>query len=533
MTSVLVIEDQEAVRGVIVESIRDLVEEMRIVEVASLTEARAIFAGKAWDAVISDNSLGDGEGLDFIEEIKAGGNQAPVVLVSGFLSPSRIRRAEELGIRHIFSKPFKPQELREAVRGLLAGDRPERAACREISGDDAGASGDKHLHAERKLLPGLFDMDRNQSLMFRIVNDLAVQREVSDVCNEALVIAMDIVRADRGFLCLFNRAKNQLVRSAHRCAHGKTQLEHAPLASPLKETPFSPLLLQDTESLQSAENNPDAYVCWPDVTADNFFAVPIRLQGKAMGVLCLMNRPPDGEGLNESERHLLGMLIRQLDTLLDNRAVHAALADSAAETLIALVHSLEARDRYTKDHSERVGKLAAMFAEGLGLPSDEVTRIQQGGRLHDIGKAGIPDAILLKPGRYTDKEFAMMKAHPGIGDAIVRHLDTLTYERLMIRHHHERMDGRGYPDRLKGEQIPFAARIVCVADSIDAMTTHRVYRMAQPMSFCVEQLKANSGTQFDSDVVEVALHVIEQGYVTTQAVARDVEHGDMPLSVAA
>ena len=104
-----------------------------------------------------------------------------------------------------------------------------------------------------------------------------------------------------------------------------------------------------------------------------------------------------------------------------------------------------------------------------------------------------------------------------MNDEILKNLDGLVRERQIVRHHHERWDGHGYPDKLKGEEIPLISRIVCVADAIDAMTTHRVYRMAQPLSFCLEQLRCSSGTQFDSTVVEVAIAAIEEGLIGTQA----------------
>ncbi|MDQ6971703.1 MAG: HD-GYP domain-containing protein, partial [Mariprofundaceae bacterium] len=364
------------------------------------------------------------------------------------------------------------------------------------------------------------------------INELPRHREVAHICDDSLRIALDITRADRGFVCLFDRRAQRLVMVAHHCTDEKTELRSAPSSSALDDTPFPPVLLWNKESVESSPLEGRACACWPQVQADNFIAVPMRLQETPMGVLCMMNRHAEDE-INAADRHLLGMLVRQLDTLLDNRAVHAALADSAMETLIAMVHTLEARDRYTKDHSERVGKLGAILAGGMGLSEDDIALVRRGGRLHDIGKSGIPDAVLLKPGRYSEREYAIMKAHPGIGDAILRHMDTLARERQIVRHHHERIDGNGYPDRLCGEEIPLISRIVCAADSIDAMTTHRVYRMAQPMSFCIEQLQRNSGTQFDSDVVEVALDVIDKGYVTTQASQENDESGVMPISAAA
>lgn len=525
---ILIVEDQVAVREVMVESLADIPLPLTISEASSLAEARVLYHARDWDLLVTDYNLGDGRGLDLVEEIRADNPQLPIVLVSGFLSPTRVKRAEELGVACVIAKPFRPNELESAVNVLLensgTGDEPVLTM--------PPLELDSPYRTDRTLLPKLFDMDRNQSLLFRIINELPRHREVANICNDALHIALDISRAEYGFVCLYDRGNRRLVMISHQGNEPKHQMESAPASCAVDDTPFAPLLLWGKEAVESSRSTPSVHLCWPTVRAESFMAVPMRLQETNMGVLCLMDRHADEE-MNAGDRHLLGMLIRQLDTLLDNRAVHAALADSATETLVALVHTLEARDRYTKDHSERVGKLAAMLAHGMGLPEDEVAVIRMGGRLHDIGKSGIPDSVLLKPGRYSEREYAIMKAHPGIGDAILRHMDLLTMERQIVRHHHERIDGNGYPDRLKGNEIPLSARIVCVADSMDAMTTHRVYRMAQQMSFCIEQLQRNSGTQFDADVVEVALNIIADGYVTTQAAREDDEHGELPLSVAA
>jgi len=291
----------------------------------------------------------------------------------------------------------------------------------------------------------------------------------------------------------------------------------------LAATPFAPLLNGEEEFINMLSGQVGhGSACWPTVSADDYIAIPIRLQGTPMGVICLMDCQSKGE-LSDQLKHILGLLVMQLDTLLDNCAVHAALDKSMKETLIALVRSLEARDKYTKDHSSRVSKLSVLFAKRLGLDEETITLVRTGGLLHDIGKTGVPDSVLLKPGRFTDREYAIIKTHPAIGDSILRNMDTLVRERQIVRHHHERMDGFGYPDKLKGDQIPLTARIVCVADAIDAMTTHRVYRQARPLSFCVEQLRKNAGTQFDTQVVEVAIAAIEEGLVDTQAIYDDEE----------
>jgi len=528
--NILIVEDQDAVREVITETVRDLDDSMYLGQASSMAEARTLFHAGDWDGIVTDYNLGDGKSLEMIEELRHQGEQLPIIMVSAFLSPGRMQKARSLGVEHILSKPFNPAELQNCLRSALLGETEDKAVPNQeqVMNDERNVD---LLHG--KLLPKLFDMDRNQSLLFRIINDLPKHHDVSSVCGSALGIAMDIIRADRGFVCFFDRGSNRLIRVAHQCNESNDAIDKAPESCSLSYTPFSSLLLWDEEFIEGVTGQVEEhYTCWPDVAADDFIAIPLRLQGVSMGVFCMMGRNAEG-GVPEQDRTLLGMLMQQLDMLLDNRAVHASLAASMKETLVALVRSLEARDRYTKDHSMRVGDMSAHFARILGMDEEHIELIRTGGRLHDIGKCGVPDAVLLKPGRYTEHEFSVMKAHPGIGDAILRHMDPLVRERQMVRHHHERMDGHGYPDRLKGENIPFEARIVCVADAIDAMTTHRVYRMAKPLSFCTDQLKRSSGTQFDTRIVEVALDAIEKGHVKTQARSEGEDQGLMPLSAKA
>ena len=516
MLDILVLEDQPAVREVISEVVQELNVAIHVGEASSLREARHVLAERHWDGLVTDLSLGDGQSLALIEELRQAGNKMPIILVSGFLSPERVRQAARLHVAHVLAKPFDPEVLLDCMRTSLLPDG-------EIEQEVEFKKEERQSH---RLLPEMFEMDRRLGLLYRMFNEIPKRRDVSGICQAALNLAMEMVYAERGFLTLFERKNEMLVVVANQ----NMDDEALDMQCALADTPFYPLIYGDKECIEVLPCGGEAQACWKGIQAEHYVAIPVSLQGIHMGVLCLIDRK-ERIPLKSDERHLLGLLVKKLDTLLDNRAVHAALADSMNQTLIALVRSLEARDRYTKDHSMRVGQLSMLFAEELGLDEETIQVIRTGGCLHDIGKVGVADSVLLKPGRYTEAEFAKMKAHPAIGDSILKNMDNLVRERLMVRHHHERIDGRGYPDGLKGEEIPFEARIVCVADAIDAMTTHRVYRMARPLSFCLEQLRNNSGIQFDAQVVEVAISVIESGQVHTQADASPQGvAGLMPLS---
>jgi putative nucleotidyltransferase with HDIG domain len=181
-------------------------------------------------------------------------------------------------------------------------------------------------------------------------------------------------------------------------------------------------------------------------------------------------------------------------------------------TVRALSEAVDAKDPYTRGHSERVGVYASRIARELGCKHDFLERIYLAGLLHDIGKIGIPDAIIGKPDRLTPEEYAVMKRHPEIGARILEAVDFLSDIVPCVRHHHEWYDGstRGYPDRLTGGEIPFPSRIILVADTVEAMTSDRPYRKALPLERVVEEIQTFRGTQFDPDAADAFIRIAER-----------------------
>lgn len=175
------------------------------------------------------------------------------------------------------------------------------------------------------------------------------------------------------------------------------------------------------------------------------------------------------------------------------------LQRSYEATVRALADAVEARDAYTGKHAERVAAYGMELAKSCGMDGND-EQLEFGFLLHDIGKVAISDAILHKPGRLTSHEKVLMERHPVIGEEIVRRIDFLVGARQVVRSHHERWDGRGYPDGLAGEQIPLGARVFAVADTFDALTTDRPYRAATTFGDAREVIAAGAGTQFDPDV---------------------------------
>jgi len=177
-------------------------------------------------------------------------------------------------------------------------------------------------------------------------------------------------------------------------------------------------------------------------------------------------------------------------------------------TIYALAATVDAKDHYTYGHSKKVSQFSVQIAEAMGYSADAVATIRAAGLLHDIGKIGISDEVLLKPGPLSEEDWKPIHAHPNLGAAILKHVDSLRGCLAAVQHHHERYDGSGYPSGLGGENIPIDARVMAVADTYDAMTSSRPYRL-KPLTSdeALEELKRGSGTQFDPKVVDAFIQI--------------------------
>ena len=181
------------------------------------------------------------------------------------------------------------------------------------------------------------------------------------------------------------------------------------------------------------------------------------------------------------------------------------------ETIIAIAKTVDAKDQRTSQHSLRVSQYSVMIAKELGFSEAECENLRRAALMHDIGKIGIPDAILNKPSRLTDEEYAVMKSHTLRGGEILKGFTLLDHVVEGALYHHERFDGRGYPNGLSGEDIPLYARIIGVADAFDAMTANRVYRKQLDIDYVLNEMRKGRGTQFDPEIADILLRLIDEG----------------------
>lgn len=226
----------------------------------------------------------------------------------------------------------------------------------------------------------------------------------------------------------------------------------------------------------------------------------LRAPDGEIGVLHL-DRGPDAEPFTEADLLLADSLAAAVALGLDRQQLVARHEALFLQTVAALAQAVEMRDAYTGNHTQRVTAYALLLAEEMGLPEGERRRLRVATLLHDIGKIAIDDQILRKPGRLADHEFDTMKTHVVRGTEIIQMIPGLAWALPVVRGHHERWDGRGYPDGLAGEDIPLTARVVAVADAFDAMTSDRPYRAGMPAARAFAELHAGAGTHFDPECV--------------------------------
>jgi HD-GYP domain-containing protein (c-di-GMP phosphodiesterase class II) len=242
------------------------------------------------------------------------------------------------------------------------------------------------------------------------------------------------------------------------------------------------------------------------VPGGRYAVAPFEIDGRAGCLVALV----EAEEFGERELRLLGGVAQQAKLAIANASSYEGLERTFVTTVEALANALEANDEYTSTHARWITDLSLRVGRELGLDEPTLKRLELGALLHDIGKIGIPSDVLSKPGRLTAEERLLVQTHPELGERIIGPIDRLEDVRPIVRHCHERWDGRGYPDGIAGEDIPLESRIIFVCDAYHAMTTDRPYRRALSHKEAVRRLAEGKATQFDPNVVAVALRVLEQ-----------------------
>ncbi|MGC8494819.1 MAG: response regulator [Syntrophobacteraceae bacterium] len=460
-------------------------------------EAMAAIAEEAFDCAFVDVRLPDIDGLQLLTALKDQDHGLPVVMMS-YASMDNTIMAIRKGATDFLGKPFTLKNIALSLERIT---KERKLLDENINLRFEMQARKEHEYVNRKLE----NMVGQQIKLLQISREIDEINSLEDLYPRIVRLATSVESVEKAGFYLVNRDMGSLVCTAGSGwgpeKHGLPHINmHEERLRELFANTTTHILIGPEEIAHFFENAPQTdqdLSCWP-----------MRTRGEPFGLLVVSHtnhlRP-----LPSDEKSLLDFLIKKASLVAGNIALCNFHFKTFHGILRSLVNAFETKGPYTGKHSEKVTHYAVRTAERLGCSSAQIEWIRTAGYLHDIGKTGIPNGILNKPGPLTLEEYEEVKEHPVTGDSMVTDLGLSPEERSIIRHHHERWDGAGYPDRLSGNSIPFLARIVSVADAFDAMTSKRAYRQAKSIEESFTELLKNRGRQFDPDVVDAFIDVVK------------------------
>lgn len=358
---------------------------------------------------------------------------------------------------------------------------------------------EKNYHLEKAI-------DRLK-ILYKISRCLTTVLNPDDVIKMIVEKSVSIMRAKTGSLMLVDKEKGELYikyalgMDPEIIANTRVKVGDSISGWVAKEG--KPIIVKDIENDERFKR-----ISKNHYETKSLISSPVIVKGEVVGVLNVNNKV-DGTEFTEDELELLNTLAGQTAVSLENAKLYLDLQKSYFDTIRALVNAIEAKDPYTRGHSERVTCYSLEMGKRLNLSPKRLEILQHAAILHDIGKIGTDLNILHKNGLLTDEEYESVKEHPLIGSQILEPISFLQDVKMIITEHHERFDGKGYPDGKKGEELSLEARIISIADAFDAMVSDRPYRKAMAYTEALEEIKRCAGTQFDPRLVELFINVIK------------------------
>jgi putative nucleotidyltransferase with HDIG domain len=469
------------------------------------------------DLIILDLRLPKKTGFEVCAALKSSKDTAhiPIVMVSASAEVDARLQGLMHGADDYLTKPFSPKELLIKVRRIF-----ERIEKTELLST-------KNRELETEVARNREDLlVRNKELRFQVYS-LETLMELTHQLNSSLdldytlnTLILSVVGQLRvNSACLFLTDDREDPKRLDACTFKGLKEESARGISFYYAGPFVRALLPlDGEDIQphrlaDLEHDTDL-----DGEVGALFAAGLTLvcpvvMKQRLAAILAVGEKVSGQEFQAHDLEMLRVLSESAGMAIENARLFKDLQEAYVSTVRLLVSRIEEKDPYTHGHTERVAAYAVGIAKEMGFVPEEVQRIQFGAFLHDIGKVHTEDHVLHKPGALTDEEWRIVKMHPLRGAEMVKGVRFLERVTDMIRHHHERVDGRGYPDGLKGDEITTAAKIVNVADAFDAMTTDRPYRAGLTVEQAIGQMTEKAGTQFAAEIVEVFVRGLETGNI--------------------
>lgn len=438
-----------------------------------------------FDLLLTDIRMPDISGLDLIRNVRNRNNEIPIIVITGHGTLDIAINAIRLGAQGFLLKPFTPEELRSTVSEALEKTRLLSENIRM-----------------RALMP-LFEVSKE------------IISEVDPRLLAALIVNIVVreTKADKACLAIIDEDTGRL--HITEC-YGFSPSFEKDFQERCSES-VAAFILKDREPLHVStgdEMPPEFEEIKKMEGISSGIYVPLSVTGKVIGLLFLC-RVNSLQPFTKSTVELVSVLSGQAAAAIENARLYKKLEESYLSMIVTLSGVVESKDLYTDKHMKDIAEYSVEISKKLGLYDFEIENIRKAALLHDLGKVTVPDSILLKEGKLTEEEMEVIRKHPVHGAKMIESVEPIKHARLIIMHHHEYYDGSGYPDGLKGKDIPLGARIIAVADAFGAMTTHRPYRQALSVDEAVRELKKFSGIQFDPDVVEAFIFFIrEKGLIS-------------------
>jgi putative nucleotidyltransferase with HDIG domain len=491
--TILVVDDEENIRTIFKEYLESTKTYSVLTAVDGL-EALEIIRTEEIDCCITDLSMPRMSGLELTEKIQEYDSSIPVVIITGY--PSRDNAVETLkhGVVDFLTKPIKMDQIPLIIEKVM---RARSIFIENILLKEEVEKKEQLLKINQELHQKIKEVE-TMNLILQQLEQATTSKELFTILVN---LSGEITTCDEAYFCIDSQEMKDpaiitsFVRDKKKIMPNRQCTEESIVKK----------VTNDGIPLLVTENN----------GGNNVLAIPLKIRSSIFGILILLIK--DGKRhFSEKDLYFLNFLAEKASFSIENFALYENIYENLFSTLYAFVEAIEARDPYTKQHSTRVTHYAVSIAKAMGCSQEEIDVLNVSGNLHDIGKIGIPDNILLKPGKLTDAENEIIKRHSSIGSNIIGHFAMWAKEEKIVKYHHERWDGKGYPDGLRGEEIPFLSRILSVADVYDALTSDRSYRKRLPDDVAIEIISENMGYQFDPKIVDVFLRLHKQKKITCQ-----------------
>jgi len=514
--TILFVDDEESILNVVTEFFKR--QGYQILTAGNGAEAMKIIENEKVDCCFTDINMPVMNGLDLAENIRLHDNTMPVIIMTGYPSLENTIQTIKNGVVDFLIKPVNLKQMELCMRRVL---RQRGLFIENVLLKEEIQSKARLEKLNQELLYKVDELN----ILNKIMSSFTTIVSSADVFKRAVDIALEITQANHTMFHIINESVEQPFEvasagtAATQTVNINTQNHHQlrpksnggePAADQSSILDLIVEVVSDEIPLLISQNN-GARGLPRDLLS--VMLVPLKIRDKVFGILTAGIRQSDNR-FSEKDLYYLSFMAQSAAQSIENLALYENIYENLFATLYAFVNAVEARDLYTRQHSSRVTGISLIIGKQLGCTIEELDILNFAGHLHDIGKIGIRDDILLKPGRLTDEEFEKIKQHPAIGSNILEQLGMWEKERQIIRCHHERYDGAGYPDGLKEKQIPLLARILSVADVYDAMASDRAYRKRMEEKIILKVIHEGSGSQFDPDIVAAFEAVYEQGTVS-------------------